>query len=231
VATEAGIARGYLAAIEAGRANPSVEVVEAIVRALGVEAHLALRGPITIERHQRDLVHARCIAAIERRLRAGGWHTKHEAEVVLGRSHGWIDVLAFHPGSECLLVVEVKTRIDNIGAAERQIGWYSRAAFEPARRLGWRPRRIATWLLVAATTEADRALMANRELLLTAFPMRASAMLAWLAAGVHPLGPRGLALVDPRSKRRDWLIRARIDGRRSAARYADYDDLAKALGP
>ena len=33
---------------------------------------------------------------------------------------------------------------------------------------------------------------------------------------------RNLALIDPRSKRRQWLRPSRVDGRRSAAPYADY---------
>jgi hypothetical protein len=38
-----------------------------------------------------------------------------------------------------------------------------------------------------------------------------------------PVG-RGLALVDPSSRRRDWLIRTSVDGRRSPASYRGYAD-------
>lgn len=229
VADAAGIARGYLAAIEQGAANPTVHVVGDIARALGVEVRFDVRAPVVLESPQRDIVHARCIAYVERRLRSGGWLTAHEVEIALGRSHGWIDVLAFDPHSGCLLVVEVKSILDDLGAAERQVGWYSRAAIDPARRLGWRPRRIVAWLLVAATEQAEVTLLANRDLLGTSFPTRAPAMLRWLIEGQHSPMPRGLALIDPRSKRRAWLIRARADGRRSAAPYGTYAEMAARL--
>jgi hypothetical protein len=54
-------------------------------------------------------------------------------------------------------------------------------------------------------------------------------MLAWLLDGQHPVMGRGLAMIDPASKRRDWLIRLRVDGRRSDARYVDYADAARRL--
>jgi hypothetical protein len=43
-------------------------------------------------------------------------------------------------------------------------------------------------------------------------------------------GGRGLALIDPSSRRRAWLIRTRLDGRRSPAPFADYADAARRLG-
>jgi hypothetical protein len=42
--------------------------------------------------------------------------------------------------------------------------------------------------------------------------------------------PRGLALVDPTSRRRDWLLPTRSDGRRSSLPYRDYADAARRLG-
>ena len=41
---------------------------------------------------------------------------------------------------------------------------------------------------------------------------------------------RGMALVDPTSKGRTWLMRSRADGRRSPAPFADYADAARRLG-
>ena len=224
------VSRGYIAAIERGRANPSVDVVDRICRALELEAELIIRPPIVMELpRQHDLVHARCIAYVERRLQSIGWTLKREVEVVQARSHGWIDLMACHPESETLLVVEVKTRLDDLGSVERQIGWYGRSAAEAARRIGWRPRRIVAWLLVLASDEVERTARDNRDLLSLAFPVRAPQMLDWLSAGAHPTIGRGLAMVDPSSKRRDWLIRLHVDGRRSPARYAGYGDAARSL--
>jgi hypothetical protein len=48
-----------------------------------------------------------------------------------------------------------------------------------------------------------------------------------LATG--PMSGRGLALCDPASRRREWLIRTRLDGRRSELPYRDYADAARRL--
>lgn len=144
--------------------------------------------------------------------------------------HGWIDLLAFDARTGTVVIVEIKTRLDDLGAIERQLGWYERRAFQMARNLGWQPRRLSVWLLLLASDEIDAAIRANRELLRTAFPSRAPEMLASLD-GIPAGTSRGLALVDPSSRRQDWLIRARVDGRRSTAPFPDYADAAAQFTP
>lgn len=229
VAERAGVARSYVARVERGAANPSIDRVEAIVRALGLEVDLAVRAPVMVGGpHVRDAVHARCSAYVGRRLRSDGWDVARELEIVHGRSHGWIDLLAFDPRTGTLLVIEVKTRLDDLGAVERQLGWYERAAWDRARDLGWEPRRLRSWLLVLASEEVEQVLWANRPFVNAAFPFRARDMATLLGPGAPSTGTgRGLALIDPSSRGRDWLIRARLDGRRSPARYVDYADAAQ----
>jgi transcriptional regulator with XRE-family HTH domain len=223
VAESAGLSRGHISTIERARANPSLDTVEQVASALGLEVHLLVRTPPIIVGHQpRDLARARCSGYVERRLRTAGWRTAREVEIVQGRSHGWIDLVAFHSRSETLLVIEFKTRLDDLGAIERQLGWYGRSAFDAAKRLGWRPRRLVSWLLVLATQEVEDVIRHNGEQLRLAFPMRAREMLAWLSDGDHNVTGGGLALIDPTSKRREWLIRSRVDGRRSPSPFASY---------
>jgi transcriptional regulator with XRE-family HTH domain len=230
VADRVSVSRGYVAAIERAYGNPTLDVVERITDALELEASIVVRQPVVIEGHQqRDLVHGVCSGYVARRLHALGWQTARELEVIQGRSHGWIDLLAFHPATRTLLVVEIKTALLDLGLAERQLAWYGRAAGEVARRQGWYPRRIVSWLLVLSSEEVEVVLRHNSELLRQSFPSRAPDMLDWLALGQHQVVGRGLALIDPSSKRRDWLIRSRIDGRRSSSRYANYAAAARRL--
>ena len=94
-----GVTHGYVAKVEAGTANPSLDLVERIAVALDLEIDLVVRVPTVIgDRRQRDLVHARCSGFVDRRLRAAKWLTAREVEIVHGRSHGWIDLLAFDEG-------------------------------------------------------------------------------------------------------------------------------------
>lgn len=225
-----GVSHGHIAKIELGQADPSLGLVERIAAALDLDITLVSRDPVVIgEGRQHDLVHARCSGQIDRRLRTAGWLTARESEIVHGRSHGWIDLLAFDPTTGTLLVIEIKTRLDDIGAVERQLGWYQRSALEVAKRLGWRPRRVVGWLLVLASDEVEGVLRANEDLLSRAFPVRARSMSALVAHSDEPVSGHGLALVDPVRKRVAWLIPSRIDGRRSPAPYRDYADAARRL--
>src|SRR3954453_17660616 len=105
-----GVTRGYVAKVECGSANPTFDLAERLAFALDVEVDLVARVPTVIgDRRQRDFVHARCSAPIDRRLQSGGWLTASEVEGAHGRSHGWIDLLAFDPSTGILLVIEIKT--------------------------------------------------------------------------------------------------------------------------
>jgi transcriptional regulator with XRE-family HTH domain len=231
LAIATGVTRGYIANIERGRGNPSLALVDRIGLALELEIELVARSPVIIGGdRQHDLVHARCSVHVDRRLRAAGWLTAREVEIIQGRSHGWIDLLAFDPKTGILLVIEIKTRLDDLGAIERQLGWYERSSFEVARRSGWRPRRTIGWLLALASDEVEAVLRSNRELMAQAFPTRAGTMAEMLLAPDSGAGGgRGVALIDPTTKRRAWLAPSRLEGRRSRAPFTDYGDAARRL--
>jgi transcriptional regulator with XRE-family HTH domain len=225
VAAAAGITASYLARIEGGRANPTLDTVDRVAEALGLQLHLDVRPPMFIgSPPMRDLVHARCSAYVDRRLRDNGWSTAREVALVDGRYRGWIDLLAFDPATGTLLVIEIKTRLDEIGALERQLAWYEGSAPQLARERGWLARSVRSVLLVLASEEVERTLRVNRDALGIAFPRRDDVLRP--AAGAS----RALALIDPRRRRRDWLMRSRLDGRRSVAPYRDYADAATRLG-
>jgi transcriptional regulator with XRE-family HTH domain len=227
LAQRVGISRGHIANLEIGRANPSLAVVEKVAAALDVEVDWLIRVPVVAS--VKDQVHARCSAHIGRRLQTADLLTAREVEIVHGRSHGWIDLLAFDPKTSTLLIIEVKTRLDDLGALERQMGWYERSALEAAHRIGWRPTRVVSWLLVLATADADSVLRSNRAIFDDAYPTRAPQAMAWLdRQGPLPQG-RLLAMIDPLSRRRDWLIRTKFDGRRSEPPSADSREVAQRI--
>ena len=231
LADAVGVSRAHIAAIETGRANPSLDLVVRVADRLGIEIDLVTRQPLVIARPQHDLVHARCSGYVDRRLRHAGWDVRREIEVVHGRSHGWIDLLAFDPRTGTLLIIEVKTRFDDLGAIERQLGWYERSADGLARAFGWRPRRLAGWLLALASDEVEASIRANSVALGAGFPIRAFEMSSVVGGEVLPAASsRGVALIDPSSRRREWLLKSRSDGRRSAAPYRDYADAARRFG-
>jgi transcriptional regulator with XRE-family HTH domain len=166
VASAAGITASYLARIERGRSNPTFDTVDRVSEALGLQLYLDIRPPVFLgSRPTSDLVHARCSAYVERRLRTGGWSTAREVAMIDGRYRGWIDLLAFDPTTGSLLIIEVKTRLDDIGALERQLGWYERSAPALARECGWSVRSIRSVVLLLASDEVERMLHVNRDVL------------------------------------------------------------------
>lgn len=227
----ARVSRQMVGRVERATVSPSLEVSARLFGALGIEAELVVRLPFLMDRQrQRDPAHARCGAYVQRRLEKANLAVRREVEVVHGRSHGWIDLLAIDPHSGTLLVIEIKTQLDDLGQIERSLSWYEREAVAAARRLGWRPRRVNGWLLLLATAAADSRVVENREALGAAFPGRAPGMIEWLR-GSDPgaLDRRALAMIDPRNRRQAWLIRSRVDGRRTPAPYRDYADFMASL--
>ena len=230
LAEAVGLSRGHIAKIEAGRANPTVDQIDRIGRALGMRLDLVATPPTFLsERRTHDLVHARCSGHLGRRLIGDGWLIAREVEVVEDGIHGWVDLLAFDPDTHTLLIIEIKTRLDDLGAIERQIGWYERLAPAIAAGRGWVPARQAAWLVLLASDEVDRSLVAGRDVIESAFPGRARDMVGALGRAAAPI--RSLAMVDPTNRRRDWLIRTRLDGRRTAAPFRDYADAARRFQP
>lgn len=227
LARSVGISRSHIAGIETGRVDPSLDLVWSIADRLGLDLELVARPPLAIARRRGDLVHARCSGHIDGRFRGAGWLTARELEVASGRAHGWIDILAFDPRSRTLIIVEIKTRLDDIGDVERQMSWYERNAFSLARSIGWLPKRSLSWLLLLASEEIESQLSLHRLVLRRAFPDRAPAMREILSDGAAQASRRGLALVDPTSRRQLWLISSRSDGRRSATPFRDYAEAAR----
>jgi hypothetical protein len=129
-----------------------------------------------------------------------------------------------HPDVRLLLVIEAKSVIDDIGRTDRQLGAYVDSAWAAARLRGWRPRAVTGLLVVLATDENDQRLRSHRELIDIAFPLRARdlmTLVSGISSRVPPRGERGIAMVDPGSRRRAWLSPTTLEGRRTPAPYAD----------
>jgi hypothetical protein len=84
-------------------------------------------------------------------------------------------------------------------------------------------------LLLLASDEVETAVSIHRQLLRRSFPDRAPEMRRIAVNEAATAAVRGLALIDPTSRRRDWLIGTRSDGRRSSSPYRDYADAARRL--
>ena len=227
LAVRANVSQSLVSAIETGRAtNVTVETLGRLLEAMGARLVIDAVPPFLGDRErQRDPAHIQCTNHVVRRLERAGWATATEVEIGGDRSRGWIDVLAYQRATKTLLVIEIKTEIVDLGAIERALGWYEREAWSAARRLGWRPGNVVGCLILLATEANDERLRDNREWFSRGFAIRAPGLSA-IVTGDPQLETRsrGMAMVDPRSRRLRWLRTTRIDGRRSPAPYANYAD-------
>jgi transcriptional regulator with XRE-family HTH domain len=225
LARASGCSQSVIARIERA-AKPELSLRQAmkVLRALGVEPVLQLTPPRIEAPPVRDRGHARIVGVVARRLRRAEFLVATEVEVGGTRWRGFIDVLAMHPDARLLLVIEVKTVIDDVGQTDRQLGAYVESAWTAARQRGWRSRATTGILVVLATDENDQRLRAHRDLIDVAFQLRARDLMPLvrgLGSSVPPRGARGIAMVDPGSKRRAWLLPTTLDGRRTRAPYPD----------
>ncbi|MBA2380473.1 MAG: helix-turn-helix domain-containing protein [Chloroflexi bacterium] len=232
LARRADVSQALVSAIENGRL-PTLTFATAarLIEVMGGRLIIDATQPFLADRErQRDAGHARCETYAARRLEVDGWLVETEVEVAGDRSRGWIDLLAFHPPTRTLLVVEIKTELHDLGAIERSLGWYQRESWSAARRLGWRPARVVGCLLILATEANDRRIRENSGSLRRSYPLRWRE-LASIVAGhsVLPTPGCALAMLDPRSRRVQWIRSTRDDGRRSPAPYADYIDFMTRL--
>jgi len=216
--------------LQAGGATIDSALATSALDLLGIRLTIDA-NPIGLagRRQQRDAVHARCCGYVARELKRRGWDVRTEVEIGEGRYRGWIDILAYRPSDGALLVIEVKTVIDDFGRILRTVGWYVRSSREAASSFGWRPRRIVPVLIALATVDTDARLIANADLIRNDMPGGALDLAPWIDDAATPPPQPSLALIDPLSRRRTWLLRARLAGRRTPAPYRDYRDAAERL--
>lgn len=220
----ARLENSHAPSLDLGLASQAIEL-------LGIRPAWDVQLPgLRDRRDQRDLVHAACCGYLGRRLADLGWDVRHEVEVGSGRARGWIDLLAYRSRDRAIYCPEVKSELHDIGAVQRTLTWYEREAWDAARRFGWQPKRLSSGLVILATDDVDVAIARNAGILRQAFTGRSAATLAWLRDPAEALPPRSIVLIDPRSRRRDFLRPTRLEGRRSPPPYRGYAHAAALLG-
>jgi transcriptional regulator with XRE-family HTH domain len=216
----AGVSQAFISMVENMRVSDlTLETATRLLAAMGARLTVGISAPFLGDRElQRDPAHARCASYAAARLNRAGWMTATEVEVGGDRSRGWIDLLAYEPSLLLLLVIEIKTEIRDLGAIERTLGWYEREAWAAAGRLGWRPDRVVGCLLLLATDANDARIGDNLAAFTRGFPIRASVLREIMGGRVAAdPGERAVAMIDPCSRRHDWLRPSRFDGRPTPA--------------
>ncbi len=101
---------------------------------------------------------------------------------------GSVDIVAWHPGTRILLLIEVKSELDDVQAVMRSMD--VRLRLVPgllARERGWRAAAVASVLVLPAESSARRAVARHEAIFHAALPARTVEVRRWLAAPAGPL--------------------------------------------
>jgi transcriptional regulator with XRE-family HTH domain len=182
LAREAGVPRWVITAIETGRGDTICPIrLAQVVRALGavLTVRILFQGE-GLDR-LRDRRHARLLERVVVRLRAEGWQVATEVSFSVYGERGSIDLLAFHPATGALLVVEVKSVVPDIGGMLMTLDRKVRLALRIAReQLGWEAASVSRMLVLPEERTARRRVADHASTFESALPDRNVAVKRWL---------------------------------------------------
>lgn len=207
LAERAAVSRQAVSRLECGRA-PELRLgtILAIVAALGARLDLRLlwNGP-EMDR-LLDAGHAALATAVKRRLERWHWLVRVEVSFNHYGDRGRIDLLAFHPATGTLLVVELKTDLvdvqDLLGSLDVKARVARRLATE---RFGWEVRTVVP-AIVFVNDRTIRRRLARVEPLFERFALRGRSCISWLRRPTSTMTPSGCL----------WFASRPDSGRRTA---------------
>lgn len=177
----AGVSRGLIQRIEHGEWQ-SVQVgrLERVASALGARLQMLLMWNGEQLDRLVDAGHAELQNAFAQLLVAAGWLVAVEVSFNHYGDRGRYDLLAYHPASGILLVIEVKTAIGDVQATLGTLDVKLRLAREVARAQGWPKPSAVVPVLVLADERQQHRLIAAHAALFARFALRGRAGRAWL---------------------------------------------------
>jgi transcriptional regulator with XRE-family HTH domain len=182
VAAAASVAQTTVSLIERGHldrlSQKTIRAVFAVVEAR-FEGSVSWRGG-AIDR-LLDERHSLLVGAVAERLRAAGWLVEVEVTFSVYGERGSIDLLAFHPASGVLLVVEVKTELTSVEETIRRHDVKERLARGIAsERFGWSASSTSRLLVILDGATGRRRVHRHDDVLRVAYPERGTGVRQWI---------------------------------------------------
>jgi transcriptional regulator with XRE-family HTH domain len=182
LATRAKVSPTMVVRIEHGRlASIPLGMVRRVAHALDARLDTIVRwqggdlGRLINARHAAmHEAMARSFAKFE------GWHAEPEVSFSIYGERGIIDILAWHPLTRTLLVVELKTELVDINDLMGSVDRKRRLAAELSGKRGWREASISTWVVLADGRTNRRELARHERVLRAKFPEDGRVVRGWL---------------------------------------------------
>ena len=124
--------------------------------------------------------HAAMADAVVQRLARTGWEVRPEVSFNHYGERGVVDLVAWHAESRTVLLVELKTELVDPGDLLAVTDRRRRLAARIAEPLGWAPRHVGQWVVVAESRTNRRRVAAVRSLIRAALPDEGHALASWL---------------------------------------------------
>lgn len=193
VAAAAHVSRSAVSMVERGAAaRLSHATIESVLAVIGARLEMHLRWKGTELDRLADSLHAALAAAVKLRLEQWGWVVRVEVSYNRYGERGRIDLLAWHPPTGILLVIELKTDLVDVQALIGSVDVKTRLARQIAAPLGWTVRSVIP-AIIFIEDRTTRRRLAALDSLFDRFDLRGRSAVSWLRA---PHGaPSGLLWV------------------------------------
>jgi transcriptional regulator with XRE-family HTH domain len=181
VALRAKVSRAFVSKVECGRAQGSdLRKIESICRVLGADLDIRIRWRGEGLDRLLDEAHSRLVARLVKRLTSLGWECAVEVSFNEFGERGSIDVLAWHPGTRALLVIEVKSVVPDVQATIFGVDRKARLGSKVAMARGWEAMSTSRLLVIRDTSASRRRVEDVASVFDAAFPARGSDVRRWL---------------------------------------------------
>ena len=181
LADRAGVSRAAISRIERGRADRLTlrtlnQIADPLVARIDVRLLWNGEGLDRL----LDEEHAGLVEAVIRELEAARWEPATEVSFSIRGERGSVDVLAFHPATSTLLVVEVKSVVPDLQAMLATLDRKTRLAGAIGRERSWAATHTGRLLVVRDDRTARRRIASHEATFAGAFPVRGWAVRRWL---------------------------------------------------
>jgi transcriptional regulator with XRE-family HTH domain len=181
LAKEAGVSQATVSRVERGEVrHQTLHTLTLIAEALGARASLKLYWHGEDLDRLLDAAHAGLVEDVVRLLLAHGWEVVPELTFNDFGERGSIDILAFHPKTGALLMIEVKSVVPDMQAMLSGIDRKVRIAPKLASTRGWKVRSVSRLLVIADDRTTSRRVARHAATIDRVLPLRSLAVRRWL---------------------------------------------------
>jgi transcriptional regulator with XRE-family HTH domain len=128
-----------------------------------------------------DARHARLVDLVLDILASHAWQVETEVSFNVYGERGSIDILAFHPATGSLLVIEIKSVVPDMQSMLASLDRKGRLAVDVARERGWTVVSVSRLLVLPNDRTARRRVEDHAATFRTALPARTREVRRWLS--------------------------------------------------